>query len=376
MQNSSVRLVSDSDAYHLCGNNKCETYIARPDKKNSTDRYKSGFTYTFDVIIGLELRRKFAGSQFQIRKEIIMSFTIISNEDIRICNTNKEARKVAAALRDYIRQLDHLDAIRSMSAQIILTVDNETAEVKTDSYVPGNIVCDFAMAMTDDGPVIENTPQENITPVPIWKDAYEFNTLVDRIVDGKDISAKVSLYVTQSMGALYSIDYWGRVFAKGPIEGVSCRLMYREVDMGLSYSCIGLSGDIVGEIPFDKTAEDVSDINSWASDDVMIVLEPEDESNHINVEDLRPFAEAFADKYELEINAFDKDEFFSNDVGSFSQEELPDLVKDMQFFLDYAEEHGLRCGVESYLYAEDGSFALAHIYESDTGKLEVEYCKF
>ena len=305
-----------------------------------------------------------------------MSFTIISNEDIQIRNTNDATRAVAEALQEYIRQMDYLKAVRSMTAEIQLSVDGKTTKVSTAPNIRGNIVCDFAMAMTEDGPIFENAPEKEVTAVPIWKNEHEFNDLVDHLPDGKNISARINLYITQTCDAAYGACYWGKVFKNGSVDGVTCKLMFREVDMDISYTCLGLSGDIVGEIPFDKTAEDVADVKTWASDDIMVIIEPEDEKNHINVEELRPFAEAFADKFELEITALDEDEFFTNDVGSFWREEIPELTKDMQFFLDYAEEHGLRCGVESYLYAEDGSLALAHIYESDTGKIEVEYCKF
>ena len=305
-----------------------------------------------------------------------MSFTIISNEEISILNTNTETRTVAAALQKYISQINHLEAVRDMTAEILLTVDGKTAKVKTDSDVKGNIVCDFAIKMTEDGPVFEHTPKEAITSVPIWEKEIAFNDLVDQLLYGENIFARINLFVTQSGGASYGLTFWDNVFSNGPVKDVTCRLMYREMDMDISYICIGLSGDIVGEIPFNASKNDVSDIERWFSDDVLVSIVPSKENDIINVEELKPYAESFSEKYGLTIHCLDSDEFYSDDAGSFSSDQISDLAKDMKFFRDYAEEHGLDHTNEAFLFAADGSPALAHIYETETGEINIAYCKF
>lgn len=300
-----------------------------------------------------------------------MSFTIISNEDIRICNTNNETRAVATALKQYIFQCGYQICASDMDANISLTVDGKTASVKIKPYsLADPISLDTLIEIS----LKNETDIEHDIPSP-WKDDPEFESLVNKIEKANDISARISLCTMQYLGGAYSITYWDSVFENGPVEGVTCRIMWRTMDDGIAYSCVGLSGDIVGEIPYDTRFEDVSDITRWSVDDILLSIAPLKEDKKLDVDVLNQYIEKLDEFYEVELIELDEDVFTINGSACFSVEEFNRFISLLKSINQYSKDNDLCFFANAYFYASDNSFSLAHVYTSDNGEIQIDCLK-
>ncbi|MBQ6164336.1 MAG: hypothetical protein IJK23_07675 [Clostridia bacterium] len=279
-----------------------------------------------------------------------MSFSIYSTEEVRICNIGKETRAAARALEQYLRQFDRRDSIQLGSVRLALTADGETVNAQTVSV-----------------------PRD--TDTPLWKNAPELRAAIKKLESAADVEMKLTYDIMQTCETLYGAAYWEQAFREGPVEGVTCRLLFRNVDDGPEYYCLGLSGDTVGLVPFDASEKDVVRVGKWRTDELLVSMEIAAPDAEIGVEELTPSARAFAGKYGVAIDYLEADSFLIADGAEIPAELLPSLLADLQRLRDHAAERGLTHTVESYLYADGGAFALAHIFEDADGKIRVEYCK-
>ena len=279
----------------------------------------------------------------------MMSFTINSTEEVRICGACGGTRGAARALEKYLRQFDRLDGIQRGSVRLRLAADDRVLRTRAriDPRHP-------------DAPLLTNDP--------------EAGALLDRLDGASDIEMKLSYDIMQTCEALYGAAYWEQALRDGPVEGVSCRLMFRNVDDGPEYYCLGLSGDTVGLVPFDASEKDVARVKLWHTDALLVSMDIASPDAGIGADALRPLAEAFAETYGTRIGYLAEDSFLISDGTDLPADRIPALLADLQRLRDYAAGRGLTRRVEAYLYA-DGAFALAHISEARDGKIRIEYCK-